>query len=127
MNDTHDTARQWIANARDAGVSARLEAIYAGVAREIEARAPACWASGRCCNFDKAGHLLYVTGLEAAYTLVRHAKGGVEAARPGVVTLTQVKPIARFSSGIRAACTRSSRWAAACISAIAPRACGRRI
>lgn len=91
MNDAPDTARHWIAHARDAGVSARLEAIYAGVAREIEARAPACWASGRCCNFDKAGHLLYVTGLEAAYTLVRHACGGAEAARPCAVTLTQVK------------------------------------
>ncbi len=32
---------------------------------------PACWASGRCCNFAKSGHLLYVTGLEAAYTISR--------------------------------------------------------
>lgn len=50
---------------------AELEAVYAQTAREISARAPACWASGRCCNFKEAGHRLYVTGLEAAYTVVR--------------------------------------------------------
>ena len=50
-----------------------LERIYASVAQEITARAPACWASGRCCNFAKAGHRLYVTGLEAAYALHHRA------------------------------------------------------
>lgn len=69
----HDDAaiaswRQGVANAL---VVAQLEAIYADVAREIAARGPACWASGRCCNFAKTGHLLYVTGLEAMYTLSR--------------------------------------------------------
>lgn len=43
------------------------------IADQIEARAPACWASGRCCNFKNTGHLLYVTGLEAACTLTRLA------------------------------------------------------
>lgn len=50
-----------------------LEAVFADVAREIEARGPACWASGRCCNFTAAGHRLYVTGLETLYTLARLA------------------------------------------------------
>ncbi len=50
-------------------VALELESIYALVADEITARGPACWASGRCCNFDRAGHRLYVTGLETAYAL----------------------------------------------------------
>jgi len=93
MNEDVLIARRWIAHARREGVVARLEAIYADVAGEIEARSPACWASGRCCNFEKAGHLLYVTGLEAAYTLARHAGGGAGSSRPGVVSLTQVKRV----------------------------------
>lgn len=48
-----------------------LERTYAEAAAAIAARGPACWASGRCCNFDQAGHRLYVTGLEAAYCVVR--------------------------------------------------------
>jgi Fe-S-cluster containining protein len=44
--------------------------VYSDVAAQIEARGPACWASGRCCHFESAGHLLYVTGLEAAYVVV---------------------------------------------------------
>lgn len=65
-----DAPRRWMDAVRDGAVRAALEAIYADTARAIEARGPACWASGRCCNFEKAGHRLYVTGLEAAYTLV---------------------------------------------------------
>lgn len=66
-----DLAKRWLRAAHDAGVRASLEAVYADVGARIAERAPACWASGRCCNFEKAGHRLYVTGLEAAYTLVR--------------------------------------------------------
>jgi Fe-S-cluster containining protein len=55
------------------------------IADQIEARGPACWASGRCCSFEKAGHRLYVTGLEAAYTVSRLGRvlsvAEVEAAR----------------------------------------------
>lgn len=64
------SARAWLDAARNPGISAELELVYADVAQEIARRAPACWASGRCCNFEKTGHRLYVTGLEAAYTLV---------------------------------------------------------
>lgn len=45
--------------------------MYAETAAAIAERAPACWASGRCCNFERSGHLLYVTGLEAAYAVLR--------------------------------------------------------
>jgi len=63
----------WVDAARDTSIAGELEAVYAGVRADIESRSPVCWASGRCCNFDKTGHLLYVTGLEAAYTLTRLA------------------------------------------------------
>lgn len=44
-----------------------MEAVYKRVADETRRRRPLCVASGRCCNFEKFGHRLYVTGLEAAY------------------------------------------------------------
>ena len=65
------TADAWLDAVRDPGVTAELEAVYADVARAIEERGPVCRASGRCCNFERWGHRLYVTGLEAAYTLTR--------------------------------------------------------
>lgn len=64
-------ASTWLRQALEPQIAAELEAIYAEVAREIAARGPACWASGRCCNFEKTGHRLYTTGLEAAYTVAR--------------------------------------------------------
>jgi Fe-S-cluster containining protein len=64
----------WLEAARNPGVVAGLRAVYAYLAAAVESRGPACWASGRCCNFDAAGHRLYATGLEAAYTLT-HATG----------------------------------------------------
>lgn len=70
--DTWATSRaSWLSAARRPDVAPALEAIFAEAAGAIAARGPACWASGRCCNFDAAGHRLYTTGLEAAYTVVR--------------------------------------------------------
>lgn len=48
-------------------IARALLTVYEDAASRIEARQPACWASGRCCHFETAGHRLYVTGLEAAY------------------------------------------------------------
>lgn len=74
MSTPHEQLHaSWLAAARDPTVVSLLESIYADTAAEIAARSPACWASGRCCNFDAAGHRLYVTGLEAAYALSRLA------------------------------------------------------
>ncbi|MCB9840940.1 MAG: hypothetical protein H6809_04735 [Phycisphaeraceae bacterium] len=61
----------WIDAAGDPGVADALGAVFRNTALAIEARGPACWASGRCCNFEAAGHRLYTTGLEAAFTVVR--------------------------------------------------------
>jgi Fe-S-cluster containining protein len=62
-------AADWLAAVSRPAVRFALESIYNDAAAAIAARGPACWASGRCCNFEKHGHLLYVTGLEAAYTI----------------------------------------------------------
>lgn len=62
---------RWRAAALETPVAGEIETIYADLAAQIEARSPACWASGRCCNFKEAGHELFTTGLEAAYTLAR--------------------------------------------------------
>jgi Fe-S-cluster containining protein len=40
--------------------------IYADLQHQIDARRPLCSASGRCCNFDRYGHRLYVTTMELA-------------------------------------------------------------
>lgn len=62
-------AHHWLASARRPDIASQLQAIFNECADAIAARGPTCWASGRCCNFEQAGHLLYVTGLEAAFTL----------------------------------------------------------
>lgn len=63
--------QRWLTAAADPIIARELESVFAATAAEIEARGPACWASGRCCNFEKTGHRLYVTGLEAAYAIGR--------------------------------------------------------
>jgi Fe-S-cluster containining protein len=69
-----ELAAAWLKAARNESIAAELEAVYAYIAAQVESRAPApplCTASGRCCRFEEYGHRLYVTGLEAAYTLSR--------------------------------------------------------
>lgn len=66
-----ELASLWLHAVRRPEVARALEAVYVMISDAIQARAPVCDASGRCCNFKKHGHLLYVTGLEAAY-LVAH-------------------------------------------------------
>ncbi len=70
-----DEARAFLLAAAAPGPRAALEALYADVRDAIARRAPACWASGRCCNFAASGHRLYATGLEAAYALSPMALG----------------------------------------------------
>jgi len=64
-------ARAWLRAVNEPSIVDALEGVYAHIARETALRGPACWASGRCCNFDAAGHRLYVTGLETAYAVAR--------------------------------------------------------
>lgn len=96
--------RTWLAIAREPRIASAIDAMQAELMARIAARKPRCDASGRCCNFKKHGHLLFVTGLEAAMTLTRiaetrkaeamHAKAQDpsrdEAPSTRVVTLAQV-------------------------------------
>ena len=70
-----------------------LEHVYAAAMRAIAERQPKCEASGRCCRFEQYGHRLYVTGLEAAYTMMK-----LDAARPvnGLATLQSDTQAQRF-------------------------------
>jgi hypothetical protein len=54
------------AAAARADVAAAVADIYATVSAAVDARRPACVASGRCCHFDAYGHDLFVTTLELA-------------------------------------------------------------
>lgn len=74
---TAPLALTWLHALENPRIVSDLESIYTDTALEIERRGPACWASGRCCNFQKTGHLLYVTGLEAAYTISRLGPAGL--------------------------------------------------
>jgi len=69
--DAGQLVRAWAGAMQQPAVVAALEGLFSAATGAIAARGPACWASGRCCNFEQAGHRLYVTGLEAAYTLSR--------------------------------------------------------
>jgi Fe-S-cluster containining protein len=84
MTPDRELVEAWLAAVRRPEVSVALEAVYVMVGDEVAARGPACWGSGRCCNFRKAGHRLYVTGLEAAYHVSRVGAvaglGAIEAA-----------------------------------------------
>jgi Fe-S-cluster containining protein len=78
------SARAWLDAAARPEVATELEAVYDYIAAAVESRGPRCWVSGRCCHFEASGHRLYVTGLEAAYTLRRSraiTAGDVRAAR----------------------------------------------
>jgi Fe-S-cluster containining protein len=72
-----DVAEAWIGAVGRDDVARELGALFGRAREAIERRGPACWASGRCCNFARAGHRLYVTGLEAAWTAaqVRRSRG----------------------------------------------------
>jgi Fe-S-cluster containining protein len=56
------------------GLTERVDAVYAEVQQAIDVRRPRCDVSGRCCQFEKFGHLLFVTTVElAAFDLRRPA------------------------------------------------------
>ncbi|MEX2217154.1 MAG: hypothetical protein WD749_00210 [Phycisphaerales bacterium] len=76
-------AQAWLAAVADPRIAGALEAVYAEAAAEIEARKPVCVASGRCCHFEAYGHRLYVTGLEAAYTVSRAGRRDRAGSAPG--------------------------------------------
>lgn len=68
-NPPDNLPSHWLTAIARPEIASALESIYAAATRAIAECGPACWASGRCCNFEQTGHLLYVTGLEAAYAI----------------------------------------------------------
>lgn len=69
--ETSSLATGWLEVIGSHAVRGELEDVYARLSDEVAERRPVCDASGRCCNFEAWGHRLYVTGLEAAYTVSR--------------------------------------------------------
>lgn len=67
--DAAELAASWASAAFMPAVDAALRAIHEDMAAATRERGPRCDASGRCCRFGEWGHLLYVTGLEAAWCL----------------------------------------------------------
>ena len=67
--DAAALAARWAEAAFSPAVAAELRAIHSDMAAATAERRPVCDASGRCCRFGEWGHLLYVTGLEAAWCL----------------------------------------------------------
>lgn len=72
--DAAELASRWAEAAFHPAIDAGIREIYGEVARETSALAPTCNASGRCCRFGEWGHLLYVTGLEAAWCIRESAR-----------------------------------------------------
>ncbi len=60
----------WIDALESDDVRAAIAGVHDEIGRAIAAQTPRCDMSGRCCKFEEYGHRLYVTGLEAALTLV---------------------------------------------------------
>lgn len=72
--DAAELASRWAEAAFHPAIDTGIREIYGEVARETAVLAPTCNASGRCCRFGEWGHLLYVTGLEAAWCLRESAR-----------------------------------------------------
>lgn len=85
-------AAAWRSAAREPAVVAQLERLFGEVAGEVAARGPACWASGRCCQFEQFGHRLYVTGLEAAYAVTHLPTADVPAPKGTLPILASAPP-----------------------------------
>lgn len=70
MTDDETGARlvlAWREALADPVVSGALVELHGRIAEEVLRRRPLCLASGRCCSFERFGHRLYVTGLEAVW------------------------------------------------------------
>ncbi|MEO0482480.1 MAG: hypothetical protein AAF138_02565 [Planctomycetota bacterium] len=104
-------ARAWLEAVRAPVVRDLLESVFTDVTAAITERRPVCEVSGRCCRFEEYGHRLYVSGLEAAYTLARlrddtprriaeadvhlaRQEGGCPFQIEGLCSVHEIKPVA---------------------------------
>lgn len=65
---------RWHRAAAAPAVDTDMRRLYERLDAQVAQRGPVCWVSGRCCQFDAYGHLLFVTGLEAAWVLRQTAQ-----------------------------------------------------
>ncbi len=65
------SAERWRALAGHPAVESFFLGARAQIAKVVRAHRPICLASGACCNFEKFGHRMYVSGLEAAFVVAR--------------------------------------------------------
>ena len=66
-----ELVEQWSSAAALREVREFFFAARATIDARVNKERPLCIASGACCNFEQHGHRLYVSGLEAAFTLLR--------------------------------------------------------
>ena len=71
MELTAAQLRRW----RELAGAPEVERYFVGararVAETVRTQRPICLASGACCKFEKFGHRMYVSGLEAAFVVAR--------------------------------------------------------
>jgi Fe-S-cluster containining protein len=80
---TPEDIARWREAARHTEVASFFNAGRARVADVVRARRPICLASGACCRFEEYGHRMYVSGLEAAFVVMRiDAARAARAANP---------------------------------------------
>lgn len=75
---------QWREAARRPEVAEGVRSLYARLDQQVREHGPVCWASGRCCQFERFGHLLFVTGLEVSW-LIGQARSGSGVPESGAV------------------------------------------
>ncbi|MEM8757024.1 MAG: hypothetical protein AAGF47_04495 [Planctomycetota bacterium] len=65
------TLERWLTLSRSPAIDRAIRALHTEIAERVAGARPVCTASARCCHFERVGHDLFVTGLEAAWTLDR--------------------------------------------------------
>jgi hypothetical protein len=68
---TPDQIRRWHTLATHPEVERFFVGARQRIAEVVRRERPICLASGACCNFEKFGHRMYVSGLEAAFVVAR--------------------------------------------------------
>jgi len=68
---TPDQIRRWHTLATHPEVERFFVGARLRIADVVRVHRPICLASGVCCNFDRFGHRMYVSGLEAAFVVAR--------------------------------------------------------
>lgn len=76
MELRRDEAERWRAFAPEPEIVRFFLEARARIDEVVRARRPICLASGACCHFERYGHRMYVSGLEAAFVV-----GRIEVAR----------------------------------------------